>query len=95
MVLKFLRGLVGGGSAGTTHYEVVEYEGYSIEPMPEKREGGWSTCGVITREIGGTLRSHRFIRADMSTSEDGAVELTVRKAQRLIDEQGERLFGDI
>ena len=92
MVMKFLRGLLGGGEAAGAQHEVVEYEGYRIEPTPEKRESGWSTCGVISREVGGELRTHRFIRADTSSTVDGAVELIVRKARQLIDEQGERLF---
>ena len=93
MVMKFLRGLLGGGEAGGAQHEVVEYEGFSIQPTPEKRDSGLSTCGVISREADGELRSHRFIRADTSSSVDGAVELTVRKARQLIDEQGLRLFG--
>ena len=94
MVMKFLRGLLGGGEgAGGSRHEAVEYQGYRIEPAPVRQDSGWTTCGTISREVDGETRSHRFMRADTSMSEEAAVELTVRKAQRLIDEQGERLFG--
>ena len=92
MVMKFLRGLLGGGESGGSKHEAVDYQGYSIQPTPEQREGGWSTCGIISKTAGGETRSHRFIRADTSASEQGAVELTLRKARQLIDEQGDKLF---
>ncbi|MCA8967572.1 MAG: hypothetical protein KDC48_22015 [Planctomycetes bacterium] len=92
--MKFLKGLLGGGgSGGGSRHAAVEYEGYTIVPTPEQREGGWSTCGIISREVGGETKEHRFVRADTSMSEQGAVDLTVQKARRLIDEQGENLFG--
>ena len=35
-----------------------------------------------------------FIRADVFTSSDDAVESTFRKAQQIIDQNGASLFGD-
>jgi hypothetical protein len=51
------------------------------------------TCGLISREAGGEVREHRFIRADRFPSREDAIEVTLRKARQLIDEQGERIFG--
>jgi hypothetical protein len=35
-----------------------------------------------------------FIRADLFSSSDDALECTVRKAQQIIDQHGPSLFGD-
>ena len=48
---------------------------------------------MITREIDGEIKSHRFIRADRFPSLDDATETTIRKAKQVIDEQGDRIFG--
>lgn len=92
MIMKFLRRL--GGSAGTQakEHEAVEYKGFSIVPTPRQVTGGWTTEGIITMGSGDDTRSERFIRADMLMSEDDAVEYSVTKAKKIIDEQGERLF---
>jgi hypothetical protein len=50
-------------------------------------------CGVIEKEIGGEMKSHRFIRADRFAGKDDAVEMTFLKARQIIDQNGERLFG--
>lgn len=93
MAMKFLRGLFGGGGrvAGSKH-AAVDYQGFRIQPAPQKTGNGWSTAGTISKEIDGEVKTQRFIRADTSPSEEAAVELSVRKGQRIVDEQGERLF---
>jgi hypothetical protein len=71
----------------------VEYKGYSIQPLAMRQASGFLTAGLISREADGKRREHRFVRADTHPSADDAREFTILKAQRLIDEQGERLFG--
>ena len=39
------------------------------------------------------MKEHRFVRAEMHSSREAAVEFSIAKARQLIDEQGERLFG--
>lgn len=48
---------------------------------------------MISREIDGVLREHRFIRADRFASRDDAVEMSFFKARRMIEQDGERLFS--
>ena len=48
---------------------------------------------MISKEVGGVAKEHRFIRADRFASVDDAVDVAIRKGQQMIDEQGERLFG--
>jgi hypothetical protein len=50
-------------------------------------------CGVIEKEIGGELKSHRFVRADRFPDEAQAAEFTLAKARQIVDQSGERLFG--
>lgn len=97
--MSFLKRIFGGGSkashepAERTVGEAVEHEGFLIRATPFKEQGQFQTCGVITKEINGVMKEHRFIRADRFTSEDAAAEQAVRKACQLIDEQGERIFS--
>lgn len=94
--IRRLFGGKGGGQETTDTPAVgpaVEYKGFSIQPLAMRQASGFLTAGLITRETEGGRREHRFVRADTHPSADEAREFTILKAQRLIDEQGERLFG--
>jgi hypothetical protein len=95
MAMKFLRGLFSPRSptreAPRTETS-VEYNGYTITPAPEKEPGGWRVAGTISKEIEGSRRVHRLSRADTSNDREVIVALTVEKAKRVIDEQGDRIF---
>ena len=92
MIMKFLRGLGGGRGKEPTQHDAVDYKGFSIVPTPRQVTGGWTTEGIISMGTGEDTCSERFIRADMLMSEDEAVDYSVNKAKKIIDEQGERLF---
>ncbi len=94
MIMKFLRGLGGNKAEEAVKHEAMEYKGFSIVPTPRKAQGGWTTEGIISKPAGDETRSERFIRADMLMSEEDAVDYSVAKAKKIIDEQGERLFKD-
>ena len=94
MIMKFLRGLGGAKSEDAVKHDAVDYKGFRIVPTPRKAQGGWTTEGVISKDEGEHTRSERFIRADMLMSEDEAVNYSVTKAKKIIDEQGERLFKE-
>ncbi len=70
----------------------VEYNGYTITPAPEKEPGGWRLAGTIAKGTGGDRKVHELVRADTSPDRDAIVAMTVAKAKRLIDEEGDRLF---
>lgn len=93
MLKALLTRLFGGGSQAPVEEEWIEYGGYRISPTPYPRAGQYQTCGVIEKEVRGELKEHRFIRAEAHASREQAVEFSIAKAQQLIDEQGERLFG--
>jgi hypothetical protein len=94
--MSFWRRLFGGAGSATeptAAAEPVHYKGYVVTATPFQEGGQYQTCGVITREVDGEIKSHRFIRADRFPSLDDAVETTIRKAKQVIDEQGDRIFG--
>ena len=92
MIMKFLRGLAGGGEPTSAGHEPVEYKGYCIVASPRKTAGGWTTEGTISRAQDEDGPREHFIRADVLMSEEEAAAYSVTKAKKIIDEQGERLF---
>jgi hypothetical protein len=72
--------------------EIVEYQGYTITPSPERESGGWRLVGTISKGAGAERRVHHLSRADTAADRDAVVAMMVAKAKRLIDEQGDRLF---
>ncbi len=92
--MSFLRKLFGlGGETESPQAQAVEHEGYNIRPAPIAEGSQFRLCAVISREIGGEMKEHRLVRADMFASRDEAAEASVRKAKLVIKEQGDRMFG--
>lgn len=93
--MSFLKRLFGGGASEAPPGDAppVEYKGYTIRPTPYREDGQYQTCGVVSREIGGELKEHRFVRADRFPDLDSAVNHSLHKGRQLVDEQGERMFG--
>jgi hypothetical protein len=94
--MSFLKRLFGGGSSEKSPAApaaTAEHEGFAIKATPYLDAGQWQMCGVIEKEIGGELKSHRFVRADRFPDEAQAAEFTLAKARQIVDQSGERLFG--
>lgn len=94
--MSFWKKLFGGGggdAAVEAAGEPVEHNGFTIRATPFTEGGQYQTCGVISKEIGGEVREHRFIRADRFAAKQDAVDVTLRKARQIIDEQGDKIFG--
>ncbi len=87
-----------GGSDGQAETPAagrsIEHKGFSIRATPFKQDGQYQCCGVVSKEIHGKVAEHRFIRADRFASLDDAVDISLRKGQQLVDEQGERVFAE-
>ena len=87
--------IFGGGdkaSAAATPEEPVEYKGYIITAAPINEGGQFRTAGTIAKVIGEQERSVQFIRADNHSDRQSAVTHSERKAQQIVDEQGDRIF---
>ncbi|MEJ1160433.1 HlyU family transcriptional regulator [Prosthecomicrobium sp. N25] len=92
---KKLFGLGGGAEGGQAPAKPAgrqEHNGFTIEATPFVEGGQHQVCGVISKEVDGVRREHRFIRADRFASKDDAVDMTFRKARQVIDERGDRVF---
>jgi hypothetical protein len=97
--MSFLKSLFGGRSStdgGETAKEIlgdpVDYNGYTLRAAPFKSEGQYQTAGIITKDVAGVRKEHRFIRADRHASLDDALGFSISKAKKIVDEQGERMF---
>ena len=97
MMRKFLRDLFSprSGASETPRAEAgIEYNSYTITAAPEHGPAGWRVAGTISKEIGGLRSVHRRDRADAAPDREAIVAMTIEKAKRVIDEQGDRIFGD-
>ena len=96
--MSFLKRLFGGGSAETASpgaakpAKQIEHKGFTISATPYKNDGQFQTCGVVSKEVGGVLKEHRFVRADRFSGLDDAVDVALKKGQQIVDERGDRLF---
>lgn len=83
--------LFGGGAK--PEVEPIDYEGFSIYPEPIAEGGKHRLCARVEKTVGGVVKTHRVIRADMLDDLDTATTVSIAKAKQVIDEQGDRLFG--
>ena len=93
--MSLLKKLFGGGGSSVgvpANAEPVSYEGYSILPSPMEEGGQFRVCALIRKEVDGEMREHKLIRADICSSAQEASDMSLRKAQQMIDERGERVF---
>lgn len=91
--------LFGGGSPkepeAPIREEPVTYDGYSISAAPEKADGGqWRLAGYITKKSDEGDMERQFIRADLYSSREDAIEYAIKKGQQVLDQQGDRIFAD-
>lgn len=70
------------------------YKDCVIYATPMKEGGQYRLAGRIEKKVGEETLAHEFVRADVFTSLDDAVECTIRKAQLIIDQNGPSLFSD-
>ena len=68
-------------------------QGLPHPATPFKEAGQYQTCGVISKEVGGVLKEHKFIRADRFPALETAAEIAISKGKQIVDEQGERIFN--
>ena len=93
--MSFLKRLFGGGddaNAPAAPMKQVEHEGFVIRATPYKEGTEFQTCGVVSKEINGEAKEHRFVRAERFPTMEGAAEHSITKGKQIVDQQGERVF---
>ena len=93
-IAKLVRnlGAPANGAPEAKAADPVAYNGFVIRPAPLRDGGHWHIAGSIVAADDPDGAVHEFIRADTFTDPDEAVKYTVRKAQQIIDERGNKLF---
>ena len=97
--MSFLKKLFGLGGDNAEEapsakpVQQIEHNGFTIAATPYKQDGQYQTCGVVSKEIDGVVKEHRFVRADRFASIEDAADISLKKGQQIVNEQGERLFG--
>jgi hypothetical protein len=72
--------------------EPIEYKGFLIYQEAISENGQFRIAGRITKDIGGEVKTHRFIRSDVLPSQSDADEFMLKKAQMFIDQMGDSIF---
>jgi hypothetical protein len=95
--MSFWKNLFGGGSssaepAGDKVLGEESHKGFLIKAIEMKAGSELQLAGTIEKEIGGELKTYRFVRADRMSSRDDLVSLAIAKGRQIIDEQGEAIF---
>jgi len=93
--MSFWKSLFGGKGADTSGPKTVgaaEHKGFRIEAQPYAEGGQYQAAGVISKEIDGEVKTHRFVRADRFPTIEDAAEFVLMKGRQIIDQQGTRIF---
>ncbi|UYO00921.1 MAG: hypothetical protein KIT02_06890 [Devosia sp.] len=95
--MSFLKKLFGGGSsdAAPKADKVLgeeSYKGFAIKAIEMRAGSEYQLAGLIEKDVGGELKSYRYIRADRMSSVDDLVALALSKGRQIIDEQGEGIY---
>lgn len=95
--MSFWKNLFGGGSSsaqpeGDKVLGEESHKGFLIKAIEMKAGSELQLAGTIEKEIGGELKTYRFVRADRMTSRDDLIVLALSKGRQIIDEQGEAIF---
>ena len=95
--MSFWKNLFGGGAAsaepaGDKVLGEESYKGFLIKAIEMKAGSELQLAGTIEKDVGGELKTYRFVRADRMSSRDDLIVLALSKGRQIIDEQGEGIF---
>ena len=96
--MSFWKNLFGGGSSSTAEPAGDKvlgedaYKGFLIKAIEMKAGSELQLAGTIEKDVGGEVKTYRYVRADRMSSRDDLVVLALAKGRQIIDEQGEGIF---
>lgn len=82
-----------GGKSKPEEVKPVDHEGFLIYPEPEKVGAHFRIGARIEKEINGEIKSHMMIRVDTLQTKEEAITASIGKAQLMIQQQGDGIFG--
>jgi hypothetical protein len=95
--MSFWKTLFGGGSSKSPlpakPVREAEHNGFLIQAMPYAEAGQYQVAGLITKEIDGVAKQHKFVRADRFGTLEDAADFAIMKGRQIIDQQGDRIFN--
>ncbi|WP_127753655.1 HlyU family transcriptional regulator [Devosia sp. 1566] len=97
--MSFLSKLFGGGAktsaepAGDKVLGEESYKDFTIRAIEMRAGSEYQLAGTIDKDIGGALKTYRFVRADRMSSKDDLIAMALNKGRQIIDEQGENIFS--
>ena len=91
-ILSKITAMFSGGKVEAPTADPIAYKDYTIVAQPIKEGSQFRTAGFLRCEVDGEVKQVQFIRADVSSDFDSAVEHSVHKGKQIIDEQGARAF---
>lgn len=71
-----------------------EISGFRVIAAPLREGAQFRIAGRIEKDDNGATMVREFIRADLFSTEDDAVDVTFRKAEQIISQSGRTLFAD-
>ena len=96
--MSFWKKLFGGGEAvdsALAGYKTLgeeAYKGFLIKAIEMRVGSEYQLAGTIEKDVGGELKTYKFIRADRMGSKDDLIALALSKGRQIIDEQGEQIL---
>jgi len=94
--MSFFKKLFGGGGNTEPQGDKVlgeeAYKGFVIKAIEMKAGSELQLAGIIEKDIGGELKTYRYIRADRMSSLDDLIPLALSKGRQIVDEQGDGIF---
>lgn len=83
-----------GASAPAAAGKSETYADCLLRAAPQKEGAQYRLAGSIEKQVGDALLLRSFIRADLFSSHDDAIDASLRKARQIIDQTGPSLFND-
>lgn len=89
----FGSGQSGSAATAAPQSEPQTHGEYLIHATPIREGSQYRMAGRIEKQENGETLVHNFVRADVFTSLDDAMEFTFRKARLIIDQGGASIFA--
>lgn len=94
--MSFFKKLFGGSASAAPAGDKVlgeeGYKGFVIKAIEMKAGSELQLAGLIEKDVGGEVKTYRYIRADRMSSLDDLIPLALSKGRQIVDEQGESIF---